>query len=162
MGTIKGLEYILAFITFPYLVRVLQVEQYGLMVFAQSIVQYFVLLTDYGFNLLGPREIAQHDSVQERGAVFSNIFFAKILLLFFSTIIFVCGLFWLEEYGEVDIVLYLTFYLMVIGNVLFPVWFFQIMYVFHRQQQQSHGLLHRLWHFQSKHSKQANSSGWKY
>lgn len=125
LATIKGLQYLLAFITFPYLVRVLQVEQYGLIVFAQSIVQYFVLLTDYGFNLLGPREIAQHDSVQERGAVFSNIFFAKVLLLFFSTILFVCGLFGLGEYGEVDIVLYLTFYLMVIGNVLFPVWFFQ-------------------------------------
>ena len=125
LATIKGLEYILAFITFPYLVRVLQVEQYGLIVFAQSIVQYFVLLTDYGFNLLGPREIAQHDSVQERGAVFSNIFFAKLLLLFFSTILFVCGLLALGEYGEVDVVLYLTFYLMVIGNVLFPVWFFQ-------------------------------------
>lgn len=125
LATIKGLEYILAFVTFPYLVRVLQVEQYGLIVFAQSIVQYFVLLTDYGFNLLGPREIAQHDSVQERGAVFSNIFFAKLLLLFFSTILFVCGLLALGEYEEVDVVLYLTFYLMVIGNVFFPVWFFQ-------------------------------------
>ena len=125
LATIKGLEYILAFVTFPYLVRVLQVEQYGLIVFAQSIVQYFVFLTDYGFNLLGPREIAQHDSVQERGAVFSNIFFAKLLLLFFSTILFVCGLLALGEYEEVDVVLYLTFYLMVIGNVFFPVWFFQ-------------------------------------
>lgn len=125
LATIKGLQYILAFITFPYLVRVLQVEQYGLIVFAQSIVQYFVLLTDYGFNLLGPREIAQHDNVQERGIVFSNIFFAKLLLLVCSTVIFVCGLLWLEQYREVDIALYFTFYLMVIGNVLFPVWFFQ-------------------------------------
>lgn len=125
LATIKGLQYLLAFITFPYLVRVLQVEQYGLIVFAQSIVQYFVLLTDYGFNLLGPREIAQHDSVQERGTVFSNIFFAKLLLLFCSTVIFISGLFCLEQYREVDVALYLTFYLMVIGNVLFPVWFFQ-------------------------------------
>lgn len=125
LATIKGLQYLLAFVTFPYLVRVLQVEQYGLIVFAQSIVQYFVLLTDYGFNLLGPREIAQHDNVQERGIVFSNIFFAKLMLLFCSTVIFVCGLLCLERYREVDVALYFTFYLMVIGNVLFPVWFFQ-------------------------------------
>ena len=125
LGTIKGLEYILAFITFPYLVRVLQVEQYGLIIFAQSVVQYFVLFTDYGFNLLGPREIAQHDSVEERGNVFSNVFFAKLFLLFLSTILFGIGLILLKIYCTVDYYLYCIFYLMVIGNVLFPVWFFQ-------------------------------------
>ena len=64
--TIKGLEYILAFITFPYLVRVLQVENFGAVVFVQGIIQYFVLFVDYGFNLLGPKEIAQHDRSEER------------------------------------------------------------------------------------------------
>ena len=125
LATIKGLQYLLAFITFPYLVRVLQVEQYGLIVFAQSIVQYFILFTDYGFNLLGPREIAQHDNVQERGIVFSNIFFSKLFLLSGSMVIFLFGIVGLDFYYKVDTALYLTFYLMVIGNVLFPVWFFQ-------------------------------------
>lgn len=125
LATIKGLQYLLAFITFPYLVRVLQVEQYGLIIFAQSVVQYFVLFTDYGFNLLGPREIAQHDSVEERGNVFSNVFFAKLFLLFLSTVVFVIGLIVLKIYSSVDYHLYCIFYLTVIGNVLFPVWFFQ-------------------------------------
>ena len=44
---IKGLEYILALITFPYLVRILQVENFGAVVFTQGIIQYFVLFTDY-------------------------------------------------------------------------------------------------------------------
>lgn len=125
LATIKGLQYLLGFVTFPYLVRVLQVEKYGLIIFAQSVIQYFVLFTDYGFNLLGPREIAKHDSVQERGIVFSNIFSAKLLLLFCSTVIFASGLLCLGQYNEIDVVLYLTFYLMVVGNVLVPVWFFQ-------------------------------------
>ena len=125
LATIKGLEYILAFITFPYLVRVLQVEQYGLIIFAQSVIQYFVLFTDYGFNLLGPREIAKHDSIAERGTVFGNVFFAKLFLLLLSTIVFVIGLILLKNYSNVDHYLYCIFYLMVIGNVLFPVWFFQ-------------------------------------
>lgn len=65
--TIKGLEYILAFITFPYLTHVLEVEKFGAIVFAQGIVQYFVLFTDYGFNLLGPKEIAKNDDVGKEG-----------------------------------------------------------------------------------------------
>lgn len=125
LATIKGLQYLLAFITFPYLVRVLQVETYGLIVFAQSIVQYFVLFTDYGFNLLGPREIAQHDNEEERGRVFANIYFAKILLLALAVVVFAIGLMALGRFYTVNVALYAVFFLMVIGNVLFPVWFFQ-------------------------------------
>ena len=125
LSTIKGLEYVLAFITFPYLVRVLQVETYGLIVFSQSIVNYFTLFTDYGFNLSGPKAIAQHDDKEEYGIVFANIFSAKLLLLFIWTVVFgimICGMtFW----GKIDFKLYMTVFLSVIGNVLFPVWFFQ-------------------------------------
>lgn len=125
LATIKGLEYLLAFITFPYLVRVLEVEKYGLLVFAQSIMQYFMLFTDYGFNLLGPREIAQHDIKQERGKLFSNILAAKLLLLILSTAVFSVILLCVNMYKNTDIAIYLVVYLMVIGNVLFPIWFFQ-------------------------------------
>ena len=45
---VKGMDYILAFITFPYLVRVLQVETYGLIVFSQSIINYFALASKRG------------------------------------------------------------------------------------------------------------------
>lgn len=123
--TIKGLEYILAFITFPYLVRVLQVENFGAVVFVQGIIQYFVLFTDYGFNLLGPKEIAQHDSIKERGKIFANIFCAKLILLLISTIVFICMLMGAKYINDIDIILYSVIYLMVIGNVIFPIWFFQ-------------------------------------
>lgn len=123
--TIKGLEYILAFITFPYLVRVLQVENFGAVVFVQGIIQYFVLFTDYGFNLLGPKEIAQHDSIKERGKIFASIFCAKLILLLISTIVFICMLIGAKYINNIDIILYSVVYLMVIGNVIFPIWFFQ-------------------------------------
>lgn len=123
--TIKGLEYILAFITFPYLVRVLQVENFGAVVFVQGIIQYFVLFTDYGFNLLGPKEIAQHDSIKERGKIFASIFCAKLILLLISTTVFICMLIGAKYINNIDITLYSVVYLMVIGNVIFPIWFFQ-------------------------------------
>ena len=123
--TIKGLEYILAFITFPYLVRVLQVENFGAVVFVQGIIQYFVLFTDYGFNLLGPKEIAQHDNVNERGKIFASIFCAKVILLCISTIVFILMLTGIQYVNSIDITLYSVIYLMVVGNVIFPIWFFQ-------------------------------------
>ena len=89
--TIKGLEYILAFITFPYLTRVLQVERFGAIVLAQGIIQYFVLFTDYGFNLTGPREIARNDGKETLAATFSAIFFAKLILLLLAIALFAIG-----------------------------------------------------------------------
>ena len=125
LGTIKGLEYVLAFVTFPYLVRVLRVENYGLIVFSQSIVNYFTLFTDYGFNLSGPKAIAQHDDKEEYGIVFANIFGAKLFLLLVWAVVFVIMLCGLTFWGKTDFKLYMIVFLSVIGNVLFPIWFFQ-------------------------------------
>lgn len=54
MVSLKGLEYLLALAILPYLVRVLGVEKYGTIVFMQSIIQYFVIIIDYGFNIITP------------------------------------------------------------------------------------------------------------
>lgn len=123
--TIKGMEYLLAFITFPYLVRVLHVSNFGLLAFVTSIIQYFILITDYGFNLSGPRDIAQHNQLEKRAEVFSGIIGAKIVLLLICTVIFFIGIFVISKFVLINIGLYLATYLLVIGNALFPIWFFQ-------------------------------------
>lgn len=123
--TIKGLEYILAFITFPYLTRTLQVENFGAIVFSQSIIQYFSLFTDYGFNLTGPREIARNDGKETLGSTFSSIFFAKLSLLLVAALCFAIVSFTLYNQYNIDYKLYCVWFLMVIGNVIFPIWFFQ-------------------------------------
>lgn len=125
--SIKGLEYLLAFITFPYLTRVLEVEKFGAIVFAQGIIQYFVLFTDYGFNLLAPREIAKNDETKKRGKVFAAIFYGKLLLLVVSMVIFLFVFYslCLFKNNAVDLYLYGVWFVMVIGNVIFPIWFFQ-------------------------------------
>lgn len=125
LATIKGLEYLLAFITFPYLTRVLQVEMFGTVVFAQGLINYFTLFTDYGFNLLGPKEIAQNDDVAKRGKVFAKIFFAKLLLLLIAIAVFTAGILCLNLYLKIDVLLYAVVFFTVIGNVIFPIWFFQ-------------------------------------
>jgi PST family polysaccharide transporter len=123
--TIRGIEYLLSFITFPYLVRVLGPSLFGSIAFTQGIIQYFVLFTDYGFNLTGPREIAKQDSNEKIGKIFAAILGAKIFLLMIATLAFgmMCYLFFLC--GGYDIKLFVAIYITVIGNVLFPIWFFQ-------------------------------------
>lgn len=125
LTTIKGLDYLLVFISFPYLVRVLGVECYGTLIFAQGVMQYFLLFTDYGFNLTAPKAIARERCPRQIGLVFSSVLGGKLLLLAISSFVLALSLVTADYLGIADYRLYLILYLSIIGSVLFPVWFFQ-------------------------------------
>ncbi len=124
--SLKGAEYILNFILFPYLVRVLGVERFGAIAFMQGIVQYGIILVDYGFNLTGPRDIARAKTKDEIGNIFSDIMASKGIIFFCITII---SFVFIEILNSLDYSfdsnLYWAVYLLVVGNLVFPVWFFQ-------------------------------------
>lgn len=121
---LQGVNYILPLITVPYLFRVLSVEKYGLVNFASSFIQYFIVFTDFGYNLSATRSIAESkNDLSERSRVFSRVMASKLLLLVISLLIMIVLLFSLDRFSE-NKLLYLYTFGMVVGNVLFPIWFF--------------------------------------
>ena len=123
--TIRGIEYVLSFLTFPYLVRTVGVSYFGSLAFAQSIITYFSLVTDYGFNMTAPRDIAKHDRKEERGKVFAAVFGAKLFLLALTVVPLLALLAFLGTRTTYSPMLFAITYLSVVGNVISPVWFFQ-------------------------------------
>lgn len=122
---LQGANYLLPLVTIPYLVRVLGPDKFGLIAFAQAFIQYFVIFTDYGFNLSATRQIAIDRCNSEKVAkIFSAVLLAKVGLLVISFFIMVIIVFTVPRFSSEKDVFYLTF-LTVIGSVLFPVWFFQ-------------------------------------
>lgn len=125
MVSLKGLEYILALVLLPFLVRVLGAEKYGAIILMQNIMQYFIICTDYGFSMIAPRKIAVSENRHEHALIFSSTLICKFILAFVCTCIFGC-LYLLGFLDSViDIKLFIAVYLNVIGNVLFPIWYFQ-------------------------------------
>lgn len=120
--TLKGAEYIISFITLPYLLRVLGPDKFGAIAFAQTIMNYGNLFVDYGFNLTAPRDIAKCDKT-DIPQNFAAFYGAKIILL--MPILFIGAILILLFQDYLDLLLMLCVLPALLGNVLFPVWYFQ-------------------------------------
>jgi PST family polysaccharide transporter len=126
MVTLRGTEYFLAFLIVPYLLRTLGPTRYGSIALMQSIIVYFTLVINYGFNLTAPRNIALADD-SKLPKIFSGYFWGTFFLWFGCSVLFGLG-YWIYSsyFGEgLDIPLFFACYTSAVGAVLFPIWFFQ-------------------------------------
>ncbi len=125
LSVLQAANYILPLITLPYLLRVIGPAKYGIIVFAQSFMQYFMFFTDYGFNLTATRDISKkRDDIQFISKLFSTIIFIKVAFFFLGFMVFALLVFSIDIFRK-EYIVYISFYGMVLGNVLFPLWFYQ-------------------------------------
>src|SRR5690242_21293782 len=82
LALLQGVSYALPLITVPYLFRTLNVEKYGLVNFANAFIQYFIVFTDFGYNLSAVKLIAENrDDESKLSHIFNRVMFSKFLLL---------------------------------------------------------------------------------
>ena len=122
---LQGANYVLPLLILPYLVRVLGAEKFGLVMFAQSFAVFLTVFVDFGFNISGTREIslARNDKAKT-GEIFLSIMIIKLglIIISFSILYVVVNTF---TRFSIDAEVYLLSFGVVIGQALFPVWFFQ-------------------------------------
>lgn len=125
LSVLRVFTYILPLLTLPYLVRVLGVEKFGLVMFAQSFIMFFNILVDYGFNLSATREVSIYREDQNKlTEIYSSVITIKFILVGLSFIILSIIVFSFKKFSN-DWELYCLTFLLVIGQALFPIWYFQ-------------------------------------
>ncbi len=122
---LQGVNYAIPVIVLPYLIRVLGVERYGSIAFAQAFAQYFTIATDYGFNFSATKLVARiRDEHDELSRLFWAVMFIKALLMCAGIVVLFATVSLIPRFNE-DKLLYILAYVAVIGSVLFPAWLFQ-------------------------------------
>ena len=125
MFIIEMANYILPFLVIPYIVRIVGVEKYGIITFSYVIIAYFNLIVDYGFKLIIIKDISRfRNSPKKLSFLFWKMYISQGFLLLLSLIIFfivINNFPMLESNREI----FIYTFLIVIGNFLFPIWFFQ-------------------------------------
>src|SRR5271170_3063051 len=88
LSWLQLVTYLFPIIILPYLFRVIGPEKFGLISFAQAFVQYFMILTDYGFSVSATKEISLcHENKAKVCNVISAVMTIKTILAFVSLLI---------------------------------------------------------------------------
>jgi len=125
MYVVQLSSYLFPLLTLPYLARVLSPAKFGLIAFAQMFIWYFVILTEYGFNLTATREVAVwREDLRRVNRIFSAVMSAKLMLTALGLMMLVGSVLAVEKLRP-DLDIYLISFLGVIGNALFPLWLYQ-------------------------------------
>lgn len=112
-------------ITYPYLLRVVGLEMYGIVIYAQAIVTYFSLFINFGFNISGPKDVAVYrEDHRLLSELVSSIYIIKSVIWAICLIAYMVVIFSFDIFYD-HILVYIFAYFITIGDVLFPIWFFQ-------------------------------------
>lgn len=112
-------------ITYPYLLRTLGFELYGIVIFAQAIVANIDIVINYGFNLNGARDIACNKSNRSKiSIIVSSIYILKFGLWLICFLLYLAVVFTFDFFEHFRL-LYVATYFISLNTVFVPIWFFQ-------------------------------------
>lgn len=112
-------------LTYPYLLRVIGLELYGVIIFAQSIINYVSLVINFGFNMSGARNVAIYKQDRARlSRIVTSIYWCKFILWLVCLVLYL-SVISMVPFFEDHYWVYVLSFLLTFNELLLPIWFFQ-------------------------------------
>jgi O-antigen/teichoic acid export membrane protein len=125
LSALQIFNMLLPLLTYPYLIRVLGLEIYGRIVFAQAVIGYLVIVVGFGFNFSAAKEVSIHRNNKEKlNEIVSSIIIIKCILFVSVSISLLVLLYFIPQAKGYEELFILTLW-MCLYDVIFPIWYFQ-------------------------------------
>jgi O-antigen/teichoic acid export membrane protein len=125
LSLIQIFNFISPIIVLPYLISVLGADIYGEIIFAQTILNYLLIIVVFGFNLSAVKQISlNRNNPNVVNEIFSNISYIKLLLLILALLILMIITFFINTEFVNHELLFLTSWI-ILYDIFFPTWYFQ-------------------------------------
>jgi PST family polysaccharide transporter len=122
---LQALNFLVPLLTLTYLLRVLGPQPYGRIAFAQALISYAVVVTDYSFPLTAARDISiSRDNPEMVAEIFWTTLLAKTILFLVCAVVLSLVIAVIPECRN-DWHVFAACSMLVVGNVFFPVWYLQ-------------------------------------
>lgn len=113
----------LPIVTYPYLFRTIGAERYGVIVYAQAIVAYIVIVVNFGYNVSATRRVSENrNNITKLKQIYTSVVFSKSIIFLFSCILFFAILYFTNYKYSFVVVALLG---LCVQEVLFPTWMYQ-------------------------------------
>lgn len=120
----KVIDAIIPLIIIPYLINVVGKDNYGIYAFAYALVFYLLNIVQYGFSLSAVRLIAvNRDDNEKVNKIYNSVFTTQLYLTIIVLAILFLLITFVDKFNE-QISVYYFFSLIIVGELLFPIWFF--------------------------------------
>ncbi len=109
LSIVQILNMILPMISYPYLIRVLDKEIFGLIVFAQNICSFFMIFINFGFNITATRDVSIYRNDEAKlNEIINSVLLIKTILFLLSYIILYLLIIFIPYFNKYELLFLLS------------------------------------------------------
>lgn len=125
MGSIHLTNLLIPVLIIPFLIKIVGIENFAFVAIFQTIMSYFTVVVDYGFNTIAVQECTFHKNDHLKlKKLYSEVFCTKMLILFFCLLLGIL-LISIFPFFKNNIFFFYSSFSLVIAKSIMPLWFFQ-------------------------------------
>jgi PST family polysaccharide transporter len=116
---------ILPLLVYPYLIRILGKDLYGIVIIAQTVASYLAILVNFGFNISATKEVSIYrNNINKLSSIVSSILIIKAVLFLLSFVFLYIVLLFFDLAKDYKPLFYLCMWFC-FYELIFPIWYFQ-------------------------------------
>ena len=125
LSIIEIIRLAMPFVALPYIIRTIGADNYGIIIFAQTIISYFIVFINFGLDISAVKDVSINRQNREKlGGVVSSVLSIKLAFLIISSLALCIAAFFIP-YIQNNRLLFFFCFFTCFSEVLFPIWFYQ-------------------------------------